>query len=97
MKKFYRTTLSMAVASIMALVGCNTDYNFDKLSLEVTVGDTEGIVVPLGSTGEIKLSELLTDTPLTPDENGYYSFSSEDSFTYTVELGAPDLRVYGRH
>lgn len=90
MKKFYRTTLSLAVASIMALVGCNTDYNFDKLSLEVTVGDTEGIVVPLGSTGEIKLSELLTDTPLTPDENGYYSFSSEDSFTYTVELGTLD-------
>ena len=87
MKKLYRTSL-LTVAAALALVGCNTDYNFDKLSLEVTVGDTEGIVVPLGGTGEIKLSELLTDTPLTPNEEGFYSFSTSDSFSYTVELGS---------
>ncbi|MBQ1214439.1 MAG: hypothetical protein IIX81_05390, partial [Tidjanibacter sp.] len=87
MKKIYRTSL-LTVAAALALVGCNTDYNFDKLSLEVTVGDTEGIVVPLGGTGEIKLSELLTDTPLTPNEEGFYSFSTGDSFSYTVELGS---------
>ena len=87
MKKLYRTSL-LTVAAALALVGCNTDYNFDKLSLEVTVGDTEGIVVPLGGTGEIKLSELLTDTPLTPNEEGFYSFSTGDSFSYTVELGS---------
>lgn len=87
MKKIYRTSL-LTVAAALALVGCNTDYNFDKLSLEVTVGDTEGIVVPLGGTGEIKLSELLTDTPLTPNEEGFYSFSTDDSFSYTVELGS---------
>lgn len=86
MKKLYRTSL-LTVAAALALVGCNTDYNFDKLSLEVTVGDTEGIVVPLGGTGEIKLSELLTDTPLTPNEEGFYSFSTGDSFSYTVEVG----------
>ena len=86
MKKIYRTSL-LTVAAVLALVGCNTDYNFDKLSLEVTVGDTEGIVVPLGGTGEIKLSELLTDTPLTPNEEGFYSFSTGDSFSYTVEVG----------
>ena len=86
MKKIYRTSL-LTVAAALALVGCNTDYNFDKLSLEVTVGDTEGIVVPLGGTGEIKLSELLTDTPLTPNEEGFYSFSTGDSFSYTVEVG----------
>ena len=86
MKKIYRTSL-LTVAAALALVGCNTDYNFDKLSLEVTVGDTEGIVVPLGGTGEIKLSELLTDTPLTPNEEGFYSFSTGDSFSFFLNVG----------
>lgn len=86
MKKFYRTTL-LTVASALALVGCNTDYNFDKLSLEVTVGDTEGIVVPLGGTGEIKISELLSDTILTPNEQGIYSFSTGDEFSFYLNVG----------
>ena len=86
MKKIYRTTL-LTVASALALVGCNTDYNFDKLSLEVTVGDTEGIVVPLGGTGEIKISELLSDTILTPNEQGIYSFSTGDEFSFYLNVG----------
>lgn len=89
MKKIYRTTL-LTVALGLALAGCNTDYNFDKLSFEVTVGGSEGIIVPLGSTGEIKVSELLSDTVLETDKDGYYSFSTSDSFSYTVDIGSVD-------
>ena len=85
MKQFLRTTLMLALPFIAA--SCNTDYNFDNISLEVTVGDTEGITVPIGSTGEITLESLLGESGIETDENGNYGFSFEDSMSYNFEIG----------
>ena len=85
MKQFLRATLMLALPFIAA--SCNTDYNFDNISLEVTVGDTEGITVPIGSTGEITLESLLGESGIETDENGNYGFSFEDSMSYNFEIG----------
>lgn len=85
MKQFYRTLLLLALPLVVA--GCNTDYNFDNVSLEVTVGDTEGIVIPVGRTGSILLSDLLSETEIGTTEEGYYGFSYDQTFEYNLELG----------
>lgn len=87
MKQFLRTTLLLALPLAVA---CNTDYNFDNISLEVTVGDTEGIIVPLGSTGEIRLDSLLSESGIKVDESGNYGFSFEDAMSHTLTLGTID-------
>ena len=88
MKQFLRRALLLAPWFMMT--ACNTDYNFDNISLEVTVGDTEGIVVPVGSTGEITLSSLLAESGLESDENGNYGFSIGDQMSHTLSLGTID-------
>lgn len=85
MKQLLRACLMLAVPVMVA--ACNTDYNFDNVSLEVTVGDTEGISVPLGSTGEITLHSLLEESGIETDENGNYGFEFEDSMSHTLNLG----------
>lgn len=85
MRQFYRTLLMLALPLVVA--ACNTDYNFDNISLEVTVGDTEGIVIPVGQTGPIKLSDLLKESGLETTENGYYGFGYSGSYEYTATLG----------
>lgn len=85
MKHIYRT-LTLCVLPLL-VAACNTDYNFDKVSLEVTVGDTDGIIVPLGTTGEIKVGDLLADAGLGTNPDGYYGVAYGDSFEYSVELG----------
>ena len=70
----------------LLLAACNTDYNFDNISLEMTVGDTEGISVPVGSTGKITLASLLDYSTINTNKDGYYSFSYSDSFEYTLEI-----------
>lgn len=84
MKQLFRT-LTLVVLPLLA-VSCNTDYNFDNISLEMTVGDTEGISIPVGSTGQITLSSLLEGTDVGVTEDGYYGFEYGDSFEYTIEL-----------
>lgn len=88
MKQFLRSALLLA--PLFILVACNTDYNFDNISLEVTVGDTEGIVVPVGSTGQITLDSLLAESGIESDENGNYGFSMSDQMSYTLSLGTID-------
>ena len=88
MRKFGHFSTLLAIA--LAAVACNTDYNFDNISLEVTVGDTEGITVPLGTTGEITLQSLLEESGIETDENGNYGFSFGDQMSYNVELGTID-------
>ncbi len=88
MKQPLRTALLLALPLIVA--GCNTDYNFDNISLEVTVGDTEGITVPIGSTDNITLESLLSESGIQTDENGNYGFSFGDQLSYNVELGTID-------
>ncbi len=88
MKQLYRTLTLLALPLVVA--ACNTDYNFDNISLEVTVGDAEGIAIPLGETGEITLASLLEESGLETDENGTYGFSFDDSISYTAELGTID-------
>lgn len=85
MKHIYRT-LTLCVLPLL-VAACNTDYNFDQVSLEVTVGDTDGIIVPLGTTGEIKVSDLLADAGLGTNPEGFYGVAYGDSFEYSVALG----------
>lgn len=87
MKQFMRT---MSVVGLCALLfaACDSDYNLDKISLEVTVGDTEGITVPLGTTGKITIESLLgNEIELNPDADGFYSFGMEDAITETLSIG----------
>lgn len=85
MKQLFRT-LTLVVLPLL-IAACNTDYNFDNVSLEVTVGDTEGIAVPLGSTGKVTLGSLLEEAGLETNEDGFYGFNYNDAMEYTVELG----------
>lgn len=84
MKQTYRILTLFALPLLVA--ACNTDYNFDKVSLEMTVGNTSGIVVPLGSTGTITVGELLNDSGLEAGEDGFYGFEESGSFEYTAEV-----------
>ena len=86
MKHIFRT-LSICVLPLL-IAACNTDYNFDNISLEVTVGDTDGIAVPLGNTGTITLGDLLKEAGLETNEDGFYGFSYGDNFEYTAEVEA---------
>ncbi len=88
MKHLFRTLTSLVLP--LAIVACNTDYNFDNISLEVTVGDTEGIAVPLGSTGEITLGTLLEEAGLETNEDGFYGFNFTDGLEHTIEVGNLD-------
>lgn len=75
----------MAIVSLLHIVSCvNEDYELseDKVSLEVTVFE-EGLVIPLGTTAEIKLKDLV---PLLDEEYRSYLETREDgaySITYT--------------
>ena len=84
MKRLFRT-LTLVVLPLLA-ASCNTDYNFDNISLEMTVGATEGIAIPVGSTGQITLSSLLNGTEVGITDEGYYGFEYSDSFEYTAEF-----------
>ncbi|MBQ8272257.1 MAG: hypothetical protein IJZ09_04550 [Tidjanibacter sp.] len=91
MKQLFRT-LTLCVLPLL-IAACSTDYNFDKVSLEVTVGDAEGISVPLGTTGKITVGDLLKDAELGTGEDGFYGFSyrpEEGPLTFNVEVGALD-------
>lgn len=84
MKQLFRT-LSIFVLPLL-VAACNTDYNFDNVSLEVTVGDTNGIAVPLGDTGKITVGELLKETGLETNQDGFYGFTYGDDVSYTAEI-----------
>lgn len=90
MKQLFRT-LTLCVLPLLA-AACSTDYNFDKVSLEVTVGDTSGIVVPLGEIEKTTIGELLqmSGADLPTDENGNYGYSegnSENPLVTTISVG----------
>ena len=87
MKHLVRIMLAVGACSLL-LAGCNSDYNFDKISLEVTIGDTEGITIPLGTTERITVESLLGEqNTLTPNEEGVYSISMSDAITETLNIG----------
>ncbi|MBR4851881.1 MAG: hypothetical protein IKU97_07505 [Tidjanibacter sp.] len=87
MKHLVRIMSVVGVCSLL-LAGCNSDYNFDKISLEVTIGDTEGITIPLGTTERITVESLLGEqNTLTPNEEGVYSISMSDAITETLNIG----------
>lgn len=89
MKQLFRT-LTLCVLPLL-IAACSTDYNFDKVSLEVTVGDAEGISVPLGTTGEITVGDLLKNAKLGTGEDGFYGFSYRpEEGPFNVEVGALD-------
>ena len=80
----------MSVVGTLALlfVACDSNYNFDKISLEVTLGDTEGITVPIGTTEKITVESLLGEqNDLATNPEGFYSFGMSDSFTEEFEVG----------
>lgn len=87
MKQLFRT-LTLCVLPLL-IAACSTDYNFDKVSLEVTVGDAEGISVPLGTTGKITVGDLMKDTDLETGDDGFYgiNMAAEEPITYSVEVG----------
>lgn len=89
MKRFL-LHLAALVPLTVAMVACNTDYNFDNVSLEVTVGDTEGITIPLGSTEQITVASLLDDQGIETDQNGYYGYTLSDQLAYTAAIGTID-------
>lgn len=87
MKHFMRT-MSVVGTLTLLLVACDSNYNFDKISLEVTIGDTEGITIPLGTTEKITIESLLGEQgELNTDKDGFYSFGMADSFTEEFEVG----------
>lgn len=87
MKHILRT-MSVVGTLALLLVACDSNYNFDKISLEVTIGDTEGITVPLGTTEKITVESLLGEqNDLTTNPEGFYSFGMADSFTEEFEVG----------
>lgn len=87
MKHFMRT-MSVVGTLTLLLVACDSNYNFDKISLEVTIGDTEGITIPLGTTEKITIESLLGEqVELNTDKDGFYSFGMADSFTEEFEVG----------
>lgn len=86
MKQLFRT-LTLCVLPLL-VAACNTDYNFDNVSLEVTVGNTNGIAVPLGEIEQITLGELLEEAGFETGEDGFYGFDYGDSFEYTAEVAA---------
>ena len=88
MKHLFRT-LTLLVLPIL-VAACNTDYNFDNISLEMTVGDTDGIAIPLGSTGKITVGSLLEESGLGTNVDGFYGIEYGDSFEYSVALGTID-------
>ncbi|MBQ3070191.1 MAG: hypothetical protein IJD12_00675 [Tidjanibacter sp.] len=90
MKHTLRTML-VVVASALLFVACNSDYNFDKISLEVTVGDTEGITIPIGTTEKITVDSLLgKQGELTPDKDGFYSISMDGEIEEKISVGKID-------
>lgn len=88
MKHLYRILMLLTFTAMA--VGCKSDYNFDNISLEVTVGNTNGIIIPVGAIEPITVASLMEESGLETDSNGYYAFNMNDSFEYTVELGTID-------
>lgn len=87
MKKLY-TLLILSALVALGTVACSTDYNFDKVSLEMTIGDSNEITIPLGNTGQITLDSLLHGvTELSVDAEGYYKVGYDGSFEYNAEIG----------
>ena len=96
MKKF-RLSGVMALSSLFLLsflgVSCvNEEYDMseDNLNLEVTPFE-DGLTIPLGSTDQIKLKELLKDMDsdiFGTGENGAYSIGFNDSFDMTDQLSS---------
>lgn len=93
----HRLSGVMALLSLLffavSVVSCvNEEYDMSEgnLNLEVTPFE-EGVVLPLGSTEQIKLNDLLKDVDsdiLNVGENGAYSISFSDSFDMTEELSS---------
>ncbi len=94
MDKFYVrgviAWLSLLFVAVTAISCVNEKYDMsgDKVNLEVTPF-REGLAVPLGKTGQIKLGDLLNG--VSPDllqsyENGAYFINFNDSFDLTEEL-----------
>lgn len=81
------------IASVMLISGTscvNEEYDMsgDKLNLEVTPFQ-EGVVVPIGSTDVIKLSDVMADVEfeaLQAGADGAYAVSFSDSFDMSEEL-----------
>ena len=75
---------------ISSCVNEEYDMSEDNLNLEVTPFE-EGLTLPLGSTGQIRLKDLLKDVDsdiLGTGENGAYSISFSDSFDMTEQLAS---------
>lgn len=84
-----------SIASVLLLSGTscvNEEYDMseDNLDLEMTPFQ-EGVILPLGSTDVIKLSEVLKDVEfeaLQTGADGAYAINFSDSFDMSGELGA---------
>lgn len=83
---------SLILLSFMTSSCVNEEYDMseENLNLEVTTFE-EGLILPLGSTEQIKLKELLKDVDadiLGVGENGAYSISFNDSFDMDEQLSS---------
>ncbi len=84
----------LLIAFLMVLVSScvNEKYDLseDNLNLEITPFE-EGVNLPLGKTGQIKLKDLIKDFDsdiLDVGEDGSYSISFEDTFDASEGLGS---------
>lgn len=83
-------SLLFFAVSVVSCVNEEYDMSEGNLNFEVTPFE-EGVVLPLGSTEQIKLNDLLKDVDsdiLNVGENGAYSISFSDSFDMTEELSS---------
>lgn len=88
MKQLYRILTLVGLTAIA--VGCKSDYNFDNISLEVTVGDTNGIVIPVGEIEPVTLASIMEESGLETDSDGYYGFDFSGGYEYSASFGTID-------
>lgn len=94
-KHLFPKVMVCAVASFVLMSGTSCvneefDMSEDNLNLEVTPLQ-DGVVLPLGSTDEIRLSDVLEDVDfeaLKAGADGAYSISFSDEFDMSEELSS---------
>jgi hypothetical protein len=91
MKKLIIKKTFWAALLAVGLVSCvNEEYDLNDVNTEITVGG-EALTLPLGSTEQLKLKDLLKslDTDILESKDGAYSVSISDEMDLSENM--PDL------
>jgi hypothetical protein len=91
MKKLILKKTFWAALLAVGLVSCvNEEYDLNDVNTEITVGG-EALTLPLGSTEQLKLKDLLKslDTDILESKDGAYSVSISDEMDLSENM--PDL------